>query len=160
VKIGYVPQNIAVSDIPISVREFLSMRGSSNVKRCLDAVRLTDKSILGKRLGVLSGGELRRVLIAWALIDRPNVLMFDEPTSGVDMGSEEPIYVMLKELKTKEKITMLLITHNIHIVEEYTDYVIALNGCVTYMGESKNVMNPSVQNAIYGEMVCTAGQEE
>jgi zinc transport system ATP-binding protein len=159
VKIGYVPQIVAVSDIPISVKEFLSMKGHSDIKRCLDLVRLTDKSILGKRLGVLSGGELRRVLIAWALTERPNVLMFDEPTSGVDMGSEEPIYTMLKELKMKQGITMFLITHNIHIVEEYTDYVLGLNRCVTYFGESKDVMDPALQQRIYGEMICTGGME-
>jgi zinc transport system ATP-binding protein len=110
VKIGYVPQNIAVSDIPISVKEFLSVKSCPNIESYLSLVKLTDHSILNKNLGLLSGGELRRILIAWALIDNPSVLLFDEPTTGVDMGSEEPIYVMLGELKKKKKITMLLIS--------------------------------------------------
>ena len=50
---------------------------------------------------MLSGGQLRRVLIAWAIIDNPNVLLFDEPTVGVDVGSEESIFVMLDALKKK-----------------------------------------------------------
>ena len=91
VKIGYVPQNIAVSDIPLSVREFLSFRNGINVASCLEAVGLDEKSVSQKRLGILSGGQLRRVLIAWALIDTPNVLLLDEPTTGVDVGGEEPI---------------------------------------------------------------------
>jgi zinc transport system ATP-binding protein len=154
VKIGYVPQNIAVSDIPISVKEFLSFRNGLDVASCLDAVRLDAKEVSSKSLGILSGGQLRRVLIAWALIDNPNVLLFDEPTTGVDIGGEEPILVMLNELKKTKKMTILLITHDVHIVNEYSDYLLALNKCVTFFGESKEIMNPTVQRTLYGETVC------
>jgi zinc transport system ATP-binding protein len=154
VRIGYVPQNIAVSDIPLSVKEFLSFRNGINVASCLEAVGLDEKSVSQKRLGILSGGQLRRVLIAWALIDNPNLLLLDEPTTGVDIGGEEPILVMLNELKKKKKITILLITHDVHIVNEYSDNLLALNKCVTFFGESKEIMNPTVQKTLYGETVC------
>jgi zinc transport system ATP-binding protein len=160
VKIGYVPQNITVTDIPISVKEFLSVKSKPNIEKYLSLVKLTDSSIPNKNLGLLSGGELRRVLIAWALIDDPNVLLFDEPTTGVDMGSEEPIYVMLGELKQKKKITMLLISHDIHIVREHSDQVLAMNRSATFFGESKEIMNPSVQQMICGEMVCKGWNDE
>jgi zinc transport system ATP-binding protein len=160
VKIGYVPQNIAVTDIPISVKEFLSIKSQPNIEKYLSLVKLTDSSIPNKNLGLLSGGELRRVLIAWALIDDPNVLLFDEPTTGVDMGSEEPIYVMLGELKQKKKITMLLISHDIHIVREHSDQVLAINRSATFFGESKEIMNPSVQQMICGETVCRGWDNE
>src|SRR4030067_1257303 len=111
VKIGYVPQNVAVSDIPISVREFLSIgKKKCEPEAALSLVKLNDTKILEKRLGVLSGGELRRVLIAWALIDDPNILLLDEPTTGVDVGSEEPIFLMLDGVKKSRKMTILLIT--------------------------------------------------
>lgn len=158
VRIGYVPQNISVSDIPISVKEFLSFGNGLNIATHLSSVKLDDKNVLDKSLGVLSGGQLRRVLIAWALIDNPNVLLFDEPTTGVDLDSEEPIYRMLNELKKKEKITILLITHDIHIVREYSDRLLALNKCVTFFGDSKEIMNPSIQKIIYGETVCAGTQ--
>jgi zinc transport system ATP-binding protein len=160
VKVGYVPQNIAVSDIPISVKEFLSVKSRPNVEKFLSLVKLTDSSIPSKNLGLLSGGELRRVLIAWALIDDPNVLLFDEPTTGVDMGSEEPIYMMLGELKQKKKITMILISHDVHIVREHSDQVLALNRSVTFFGESKEIMNPSIQQMICGETVCKGWNDE
>jgi zinc transport system ATP-binding protein len=160
VKVGYVPQNIAVSDIPISVKEFLSVKSHPNVEKFLSLVKLTDSSIPSKNLGLLSGGELRRVLIAWALIDDPNVLLFDEPTTGVDMGSEEPIYMMLGELKQKKKITMILISHDVHIVREHSDQVLALNRSVTFFGESKEIMNPSIQQMICGETVCKGLNDE
>jgi ABC-type Mn2+/Zn2+ transport system ATPase subunit len=84
--------------------------------------------------------------------------MLDEPTTGVDLDSEEPIYLMLTELRRKYSITMLLITHNIHIVEEYSDQVLALNKCVTFFGESKQIMDPHIQRSIYGEPVCIEAQ--
>jgi len=154
VKIGYVPQNVSVKDIPISVREFLSYRSNANVEEALAAVKLDDKSIQDKTLGVLSGGQMRRVLIAWALIDHPNVLLFDEPTVGVDVGGEESIFFMLSELKKKRNITMLLITHDIHLVKEYTDELLGLNKCMTFFGDSQQIAEPSLQQRIYGETVC------
>jgi len=154
VRIGYVPQNIGVQDIPISVREFLSFKNGGQPEKFLDLVRLDDRSILNQSLNVLSGGQLRRVLIAWALIDNPNVLLFDEPTTGVDIDSEEPIYATLDELKKRNNITIMLISHDVHIINEYSDYVMALNKCVTFFGESKEIMDPAVQKAIYGEKVC------
>ena len=154
VKIGYVPQYVTVSDVPISVKEFLSMGNAVDFENSLSMVKLKDKNILNKRLGVLSGGQLRRILIAWALNDNPNVLFLDEPTSGVDMDSEEPIYLMLNEIKKTQKITIFLITHNIHIVQEYADDLIALNKCVTFCGPSEELAKPETQRLIYGETVC------
>jgi zinc transport system ATP-binding protein len=154
VKIGYVPQYVAVSDIPMSVREFLSIGNGVDVENSLRKVRLMDNSILDKRLGVLSGGQLRRVLIAWALNDNPSVLLLDEPTTGVDMDSEEPIYLMLNEIKKTQKITIFLITHNIHIVQEYADALLAINKCVTFCGPAAEIAKPEIQRQIYGETVC------
>lgn len=155
VKIGYVPQILSVRDIPISVKEFLSLKSDSNIANSITSVGLDPNAVLNKSLDALSGGELRRVLIAWAIIDNPKVLLFDEPTSGVDLGSEEAIYKMLKKLASKNRITLLLISHDLHIVREYSDQVLALNKCVTFFGDSKEAMNPSMQKLIYGEPVCT-----
>ena len=154
VKIGYVPQYIAVSDIPMTVKEFLSISGRVDLENSLKKVRLTDLNILDKRLGTLSGGQLRRVLIAWALNGNPNVLLLDEPTTGVDMDSEEPIYLLLNEIKKTQKITIFLITHNIHIVQEYADDLLALNKCITFCGPSTEIGKPEIQRQIYGETVC------
>jgi zinc transport system ATP-binding protein len=154
VKIGYVPQNVSVRDIPISVKEFLSYKDSVDVKSALAAVKLDDPAIPDKTLAALSGGQMRRVLIAWALLDDPDVLLFDEPTVGVDVGGEESVFFMLSELKKKRNITMLLITHDVHLVKEYTDQLLGLNKCVTYFGDSQQIVEPSLQQKIYGETVC------
>jgi zinc transport system ATP-binding protein len=153
VTMGYVPQLLSVKDIPISVREFLSIKKSSDLEHYLSLVGLS-KEILDKSLSILSGGQLRRVLIAWAVLDKPNVLLFDEPTTGVDLDSEEAIYRMLRKLTKENGVTLLLISHDLHIVREYSDYVLALNKCVTFFGESKQIMNLSLQETIFGEPVC------
>lgn len=153
-KIGYVPQYITVSDVPMSVREFLSIGQGMAVTEALRLVKLHDKGVIEKRLGVLSGGQLRRVLIASALKENPSVLFLDEPTTGVDMDSEEPIYLMLNEIKKTKKITILLITHDIHIIQEYSDDLLAINKCVTFSGRSSEIAKPETQRIIYGEPVC------
>jgi ABC-type Mn2+/Zn2+ transport system ATPase subunit len=154
VKIGYVPQVLSVRDLPLSVREFLSFKKESDLESVLASVGLDSKTVLDKSLGALSGGEMRRALIAWAIVDKPDVLLFDEPTSGVDIDSEEAIYGMLRKLTAKNKITLLLISHDLHIVREYSDYALALNRCMVFFGESKEVMNPETQKLIFGEPIC------
>jgi len=156
VKIGYVPQTMYVSDIPISVKEFLTFKSSANVKEALESVGLEAKDFMNKPLGVLSGGQLQRVLIAWAIIDNPNVLLFDEPTMGVDLGSVEAIYKMLDDLRKRREITILLISHDVHIIRDYSDYMLALNRCVTFFGNSKKIGDLKVQRMIFGEPVCLA----
>ena len=97
VRIGYVPQSLVSTDLPILVEEFLRFKRRTNYETCISSVGL-EKAILRQSLGSLSGGELQRVLIAWAIVDNPSVLLFDEPTSGVDIGAEEPIYENVNHL--------------------------------------------------------------
>jgi len=156
VKVGYVPQVLSVRDVPISVKEFLALKSASesDINNALASVGLEPDVIQVKSMSVLSGGQLRRVLIAWAIVDKPDVLLFDEPTSGVDLDSEEAIYGMLRTLTAKNRITLLLISHDLHIVREYSDYALAVNRCIVFFGESKDVMNPETQKLIYGEPIC------
>jgi zinc transport system ATP-binding protein len=155
VKIGYVPQKLSVGDVPISVREFLSYKKSliqecQDMETCLGAVGLDDKSILDKALGLLSGGQLQRILIAWAIIDNPSVLLFDEPTTGVDLDSEEAIYEMLNRLEHEHGITVLLISHDVHVIRDYSEHMLALNRSMICYTESEEITKPSVLRAIYG----------
>lgn len=155
VKIGYVPQVLSVRDMPISVKEFLSFKNEAeeDIKDVLASVGLTVE-IADQSLAALSGGQMRRVLIAWAIVDKPDVLLFDEPTSGVDLDSEEAIYGMLRNLTRKNGITLMLISHDLHIVREYSDYALAINKCLVFFGQSKDVMKPETQRLIYGEPIC------
>lgn len=149
VRIGYVPQGLVTTDLPIKVKEFLKFKCKADFESCTSLVGL-ERSILDQRLGLLSGGELQRVLIAWAIVDNPNVLLLDEPTSGVDIGAEEPIYNKVKGLKEKLGITTLLISHNMHVVMHYSDYILALNKRTLYFGEAQNATHSKLLSLMYG----------
>lgn len=137
-KIGYVPQKLSIAkDLPLTTLEFLSLKEADkkNIVRMLEEVGFEEnkpheghlsRHILKRRLGVLSGGELQRVLIAFALLGHPDVLLFDEPTAGVDLSGEETIYGLLHRLQSRENLTVLLISHEPEIVHEYADKVLDL----------------------------------
>ncbi len=150
VKIGYVPQRFIVTDIPISVGEFLSFKCKTGLEECLHAVDLEGTDVIKKPLSVLSGGEMQRVLIAWAIVDHPDVLLFDEPTSSVDIGGEALVYQTLNKIEKGFGITVLLISHEIDVILRYSDSALALNKTVTYFGDSKGLSNPELLSRIYG----------
>ena len=159
VKIGYVPQQFSVTDVPITVQEFLAFKCKTDYRECLATVGLEDPAFLGKRLGVLSGGEMQRVLIAWAIVDRPDALLFDEPTSSVDIGSQDLVYETLNSLERKAGITVLLISHDIHTVMHYSDSTLALNRKVIYFGESRELSDPVLLQKIFGSGSILADHE-
>ncbi len=158
VRIGYVPQSLIATDLPISVEEFLKFKRKNDFEECMASVGL-GREILREQLGALSGGTLQRVLIAWAIVDRPSVLLLDEPTSGVDVGSEEPIYHNVEALKSTRGITTLLISHNMHVAMHYSDYIMALNKRILFFGSSRSISHSELLEIMYGRDVGVAEDE-
>lgn len=158
VRMGYVPQSLVSTDLPISVEEFLRFKCKTDFDTCIKSVGL-EKDILRQSLRSLSGGELQRVLIAWAIVDNPTVLLFDEPTSGVDIGAEEPIYDKVNNLKKEIGITIFLISHNMHVVMHYADYVLALNKRVLFFGDRKSLTHSQLLSIIYGNEFALSEEE-
>lgn len=163
IKIGYVPQKLGLErEMPLTVREFLSLKSSKNgqdILPVLESVGINigpknehhlEHHILNRRLGFLSGGELQRILIAWALLGNPDVLLFDEPTAGIDIGGEGTIYNLLHKLQTSSKLTILLISHDLNIVYKYADTVICLNKSLVCFGEPHEVLDPKGLSDLYG----------
>lgn len=139
VKIGYVPQKLSVQkDLPLTVLEFLGLKEKST-KKISDVLMLVgfkakgathahhDMRVLNTSLGSLSGGEMQRVLMAYALLGDPNVLLLDEPTAGVDIAGEHTFYSLFKKLKEHKDLTIIFISHDQEVVEKYADQVIKLN---------------------------------
>jgi zinc transport system ATP-binding protein len=85
-----------------------------------------DIRVLNTHLGSLSGGELQRILMAYALLGNPNVLLLDEPTAGVDIKGEETFYNLFDRLKGENDLTIIFITHDKEVVEKYADKVLKL----------------------------------
>lgn len=167
VKIGYVPQKLAVERFfPLTVREFLALRlGSSGdgvhneILNALHSVGIKtgesqeyhlERHILNHPIGMLSGGEFQRVLIAWSLIGNPEVLLFDEPTAGIDIGGEGTIYNLLHRLQQSSELAIILISHDLNIVYKYADNVICLNKQMICFGKPNSVLDPNSLSSLYG----------
>lgn len=161
IKIGYVPQKFAPDhSVPITVKEFLLLKSPrfwAPSKESLDhlnhELRLVGLStaVLPKPLYEISGGELQRILIAWAMLNHPDVLLFDEPTTGIDIGFEEKIYSLLRRLQNERGTTILLISHDLNVVYRYASSVLCLNKEMVCHGSPQQVLTPQELAKLYGE---------
>ncbi|MBI2577356.1 MAG: metal ABC transporter ATP-binding protein [Candidatus Wildermuthbacteria bacterium] len=152
IKVGYVPQRLAVDhELPLSVREFLRLKGNEKeIQEALSLVDIHDALLLNRPFGFLSGGEIQRVLVAWAIIGNPDVLLFDEPVAGIDLGGEETIYNLMFRLHTERGLTLLLISHDIDIVYRYTDTVLCLNKIPVCFGKPEEALTAESLGKLYG----------
>ena len=155
VKIGYVPQKLYVAkDIPLTVAEFLSFK-ESNFDKILQVLGQVGfgkrEDILKMKLGVLSGGELQRILIAFAVMGNPNVLLFDEPTSGVDLSGEETVYQLISKLQAEKDLTIIFISHELEVVYKYAATVLCLNKEKVCFGPPRKVIDKENLEKLYGE---------
>lgn len=158
IKIGYVPQRLPfIKDVPMSVLDFFRLKRISDdeIKTVLNLVKFAPHQNFGegldKKIGELSSGQFQRILVAWALVGNPNVLLFDEPTTGIDIGGEETIYTLLNDLKEKRNLTILLVTHDLSVVFKFSNFVICLNKCPICQGVPKEVLIPDVLYKLYGQ---------
>jgi zinc transport system ATP-binding protein len=110
-----------------------------------------DRSVLRKNLGELSGGETQRLLIAWAMLPHPDVLLLDEPTAGVDAGFEDTIYALLHRVQIERGTALLLISHDLSVVYHYAQQVLCLNKSVVCQGPPVEALNPAALATLYGE---------
>jgi zinc transport system ATP-binding protein len=155
IKIGYVPQRLPfIKDIPLSVNDFFKLKKSSEkeTKEILDSVGFRE-DFLKKKMGDISSGQFQRVLIAWALIKNPQVLLFDEPTAGIDISGEETVYNLLAKLKQERNLTLLLVTHDLSVVYKFSTDVICLNKHLICYGPPREVLSPESLRELYGEEV-------
>lgn len=151
-KIGYVPQSptfdpgdpVSVADLFVCCQSrrpaFLGCSKAMREKilECLDRVHATD--LIDKRVGSLSGGEVQRVLLAMALEPVPNILILDEPMSGVDMAGERQLLGLLDEIRTKYDLSILLSTHDFDTIRQ-VDKVVLLKQRVLRQGPPMLVLS-------------------
>ena len=152
-RIGYVPQSPAFdpSD-PVSVSDlfaccmsrrpaFLGLGKSMEelVLECLERVHGED--LIHKRIGTLSGGELQRVLLALALEPMPNILILDEPLSGVDIEGMVSLMDMLDEIRKNYDLSILMTTHDFSMLDRYADQVVLIDHAVLIKGKPELVLN-------------------
>ena len=153
IKIGYLPQRFQVDYyLPMTVLEFLKLkpRHEFSISEVLKMLKL-EKTWLKKNLATLSGGELQKVLLAWAILDKPQILLFDEPTENVDIVSQESIYNLLHHLQDTLKIAIILISHDLHVVYRYANQVLCLNQKMLCYGEPETTLTQKTLAELYGD---------
>jgi zinc transport system ATP-binding protein len=153
VSIGYLPQRFHVDHyLPMTVEEFLSLKphAGKGLREAL-AMAHVDHSLLKKNLAYLSGGQLQKVLLAWTLIDRPSLLLFDEPTENVDVAGQESIYSLLHELQDTLGIAIVIVSHDLHVVYRYADHVLCLNQHMVCFGEPHTELTEKTLTELYGD---------
>jgi len=157
-RIGYLPQGLSqlsFLNLPLTLKEFFNFKEKSKEK-ILEFLEKFDlkENILNKQMAELSFGQFQRALMAWVLISRPNILLFDEPSTGIDIKAEEKIYSLLKDLKEKEGLSLLLVSHDLNIVYNFSDNVLCLSkrGFRCY-GKPKEALSPSALTKLYGGKV-------
>jgi zinc transport system ATP-binding protein len=154
-RIGYVPQRLPyIRDIPLSVRDFFALKRNAraDVQEMLRAVGLPE-DIATQRIGDLSSGQFQRSLIAWALAGDPDVLLFDEPTTGIDISGEETVYALLGRLHEERNLTMLIVTHDLAVVHKLSSTVLCLNQQAICQGPPLTTLTPENLQRLYGAEV-------
>ena len=135
ITVGYVPQKLHANRfMPMIVETFLSLCGTQKIAHPFDISHLMQRSI-----HALSGGELQKVLFNAAALKKPNLLILDEPTQGIDADGQNAFYQKFVELKNEHNMAIVLISHDLHFVFEYTDHVICLNHHVCCQGTPEKV---------------------
>jgi len=108
---------------------------------------------LNKKISHLSGGQMQRVLIAYSLMDHPKILMLDEPSAGIDVQGQDTIYVLLKRIQERERLTMVLVSHELDVVMQYASQVLCLNKQLLCAGVPNKVLTNEILESMYGTPV-------
>lgn len=156
INIGYMPQHLTIDQVlPITVERFLKLRAN---KSNLDDEQLTaiyEKAsithLLELPMATLSGGEKQRVLLARALSQNPDVLVLDEPLQGMDLRGQAEFYEFIETVRKENKLAVVLISHDLHMVMANTDHVVCMNRHVCCEGHPEDVSQHPEYLALFGK---------
>lgn len=161
-RIGYVPQQLDFDkSMPVSVADFIAAtKGGKAVwlgknKKMQDNIRRMLGSmecgyLADRRLGALSGGELQRVMLAMATDPVPDLLVLDEPVSGVDMAGLDLFYKRIMELRDKQHMAVLLVSHDLNLIRRYADKVVLLDKTIVAEGDAEQVFQTEAFQEAFG----------
>ena len=157
--VGYVPQKLDIErGLPINGRDFLRAKAAlakvsnQEIPQVLHLVGL-DEEVLRCPIGGMSGGQFQRLLVALALLGRPNVLLLDEPAAGIDAPGQAQLYDVLHERQLARRLTLVIVSHDLHVVYRYVNNVLCLGRRQVCFGPPRTVLTPDVLYEIYGAPV-------
>ncbi len=151
-RIGYVPQKLAIdATMPLTAARFLSLpkrRSRALVREAL--ARVGAEGLEDRPLAGLSGGQFQRVLLARALMDKPDLLILDEPTTGLDQPGSADLYTQIEQVRRDTGAAVLMVSHELHVVMSASDRVVCLNGHVCCHGTPEIVASAPEYRALFG----------
>ena len=153
-RIGYMPQRITLNpNLPLTVLDFLRLEIKYKISKKLlyniiEEIGVND--ILTTPLQKISGGEMQRVLLARALLTKPDLLILDEPVQGVDVNGQVEFYKLIDKLRLEKRLSILIISHDLHMVMKTTDYVICLNHHICCQGTTSFVNQQQNFQELFG----------
>jgi len=152
--IGYLPQRFEIDrSFPITVEEFLDLSLHKNTpKEEIDGKLAEVDMLMYKKalLGTLSGGQFQRILIARAILNNPEILILDEPETGIDVGAEKNFYQLILHLNEKHGITTVFISHELELIYDFAKQVVCLNRALVCHGVPRKVLTPEKLEELYG----------
>jgi zinc transport system ATP-binding protein len=164
VRIGYLPQMSLSTKLPLNVYDVvafsiyshktinrLSQRDHYAIERVMNRIEIAD--LKKEYFGSLSGGQKQRVLIARALVQEPAILILDEPSTGLDIISQENFYLLLKQLRDEDRMTILMVSHDIGAVSSFVDRVACLNRRIHFHGRPSDCIPSEALEKVFGKHV-------
>src|SRR5699024_677237 len=128
-RIGYVPQKFFIDmTLPLTVAYFMQLTSRAN-KQLIQAAlqQVNGQHLYAKSMLQLSGGELQRVLLAQAILDKPQLLILDEPSQGIDIIGQSQLYDLIETIRNQLNCAVLMVSHDLHLVMAKTDQVLCIN---------------------------------
>lgn len=151
-RIGYVPQKLHIDPtLPLTVERFLSLPKpvpKADVEMALRTAGVHD--LQHRQMARLSGGQFQRVLLARALLSKPELLILDEATQGLDQSGSAAFYAQIESIRTQLGCAVLMVSHELHVVMAASDRVICLNGHVCCEGAPEHVASAPEYRALFG----------
>lgn len=151
--VGYVPQKLALDpSLPMPVTSFLNLPKPHSLAEQAEVLRRVGvPNVADQQVSELSGGQLQRVLLARALLSKPDILVLDEPTQGLDQNGEAAFYQLIEAVRTETGVAVLMVSHDLHVVMSASDRVICLNGHVCCEGTPHVVRDAPEYRALFGQ---------
>lgn len=155
VRIGYVPQKIHLDhNLPMTVERFLALKKGIKTSEILTALDLLSIRHLRKNsMQKLSGGEMQRVLLARAILNKPNLLVLDEPTQGVDITGQAELYQLIHQTQQQLNCAVLMVSHDLHIVMADSKEVICINQHICCAGTPDKLSNDPTFMRLWGNQL-------
>jgi zinc transport system ATP-binding protein len=140
-RIGYMPQKIHIDPVlPLSVKRFLQLVGKVTSEQIIQVAEQVEVvSLLDYPVQNISGGEFQRVLLARALLRKPDLLVLDEPAQGVDINGQQQLYQLIASIRDQMGCGVLMVSHDLHLVMAATDQVLCLNTHICCQGHPEAV---------------------